>query len=419
MSSRDVVFGSRRVSHRTIRLLLLLLPVWVFGVGEFKRFIANNTTSGAVEANGLIKGRDFVQFYVAGALAREGKWRELYDVPALEQEVARLVPAAAGNVPAPVYGPQVALFFSPWSRLPYIAARWCWFVWSAVIYFAAAALVIHTTARLQGFRVIAGITLLCNPALAMVLSTGQTGAMAMLFWALAIVAAGRGRPLLFGLCLGLLAYKPPLLIGALPALLILRCWPALVGILITGVGQLAVGAIIAGVDPWRHYIYGLMSVSRYYFLTDTIPHQKQSILGFFQLTVGSNIAALALTAVGVVAILVLWWFHRKDWHPTWLAVMLSATTILLSPHFYVYDLIVLTPALLVVADRLAWRCSSPAERKLAGAAYALLFAPVSGFVALRSGVQLSTGFLTWFVFAVRQQWLTSRASSREGPTESR
>ena len=417
MSSRDLVFGGRRVSHRTIRLLLMLLPVWVFGIGEFSRFIANNTSSGAMEANGLIKGRDFVQFYVAGALAREGKWRELYDVPALQQEVARLVPAASGNVPAPVYGPQVALFFSPWSRLPYLSARWGWFVWSALIYFAAAALVIHTATHLKGFRVIAGVTLFCNPALAMVLSTGQTGAMAMFFWALAIVAAGRGRRLLFGLCLGLLAYKPPLLIGALPVLLILRCWPALGGILITGVGQVAVSAMIAGLDPWRQYINGLMSVSRYYFLTDTIPHQKQSILGFFQLLVGSNIAVLALTAVAVVSILALWWLHRNDWHPAWLAAMLSATTVLLSPHFYVYDLIVLTPALLVVADRLAWRCSSPAERKLLGAAYALLFAPVSGFFALRSGVQLSTGFLTWFVFAVHRQWLTTRAA-REGLTES-
>jgi Glycosyltransferase family 87 len=417
MSSRDVVIGGRRVSHRTIRLLLVLLPVWVIGVGEFSRFIGNNATAGAVEANGLIKGRDFIQFYVAGALARDDKWRELYDVPALQQEVARLVPAAAGNVPAPVYGPQVALFFSPWSRLPYIAARWCWFVWSAVIYFAAAALVIHTTAHLKGFRVIAGVTLLCNPALAMVLTTGQTGAMGMLFWALAIVAAGRGRRLLFGLCLGLLAYKPPLLIGTLPALVILRCWPALVGILITGGGQLAVSAIIAGVDPWRHYINGLISVSRYYFLTDTIPHQKQSILGFFQVLVGSNIAALALTAVAVVAILAMWWFHRDEWHPTWVAAMLSATAVLLSPHFYVYDLIVLTPALLVIADRLAWRCSSPAERTVLVAAYSLLLAPVSGFLALRSGIQLSTVLLTWFAFAVHQQWLTSRAS-RESLTES-
>ena len=418
MTSQDVIFRGRRVSHRTIRLLLVLLPVWIFGITEFSRFIANNARPGAVEANGLIKGRDFIQFYAAGALAREGKWRELYDVSALQQEVARLVPAAAGSVPAPVYGPQVALFFSPWSRLPYLAARWGWFAWSALIYFAAAALVIHTTAHLKGLRVIAGVTLLCNPALAMVLSTGQTGTMAMLFWALAIVAADRGRRFLFGLCLGLLAYKPPLLIGALPALVILRCWPAVGGIVITASGQVAVSAMIAGVDPWRHYIDGLMSVSRYYFLTDTIPHQKQSILGFFQLMVGSNIAALALTSVAVVAILAIWWFHRNEWHPTWLAAMLSATTVLLSPHFYVYDLIVLTPALLVVADRLARRCSSPAERELLGAAYALLFAPVSGFVALRSGVQVSTGLLTWFVFAVHQQWLTTRAS-REGLTDSR
>ena len=169
-----------------MRLALLLLPVWVMGAGELARFASNNVPAGMFEANGFVKGRDFVQFYVAGTLAREGEWRDLYEVSALEQQVARIVPAAAGHIPAPAYGPQVALLFAPLSRLSYVTARWWWFAISAAAYFLAGALILWSVTPLHDFRLLAWVTLLCNPALAVLLSTGQTGGL--------LPSRGRSRP---------------------------------------------------------------------------------------------------------------------------------------------------------------------------------------------------------------------------------
>jgi hypothetical protein len=310
-----------------------------------------------------------------------------------------------------VYGPQVALLFAPLSWLPYLTARWCWFFASAVLYIIAAALVMRTVAPLQGFRTIAWISLLCNPALAMLLATGQTGALAVLVWAFAIAAAKRGRQVLFGACLGLLLYKPSLLIGAIPPLVILGCWPALAGILMSAVAQCGVTAMISGIDAWLYYVKTLTTLSRYYFLTDTIPHQKQSILGFFQLMLGSGAAAGLLAAIAAAGVLAAWWFHRRqsDHQARWFLALLLVTTVVLSPHFYVYDLIVLTPALLIVADRLPRLPDSPGRRMLSGAGYAVLFAPFSGFFAAHTSFQVSTVALTLLLVAIHQQWMVRHA----------
>lgn len=412
MSSGEFLSDRLRVSHRTVRLCLLLLPVWVFGAGELGRFGWNSMVPGPFERNGMIKGRDFVQFYVAGTLARQGEWQALYDVAELEHAVARVVPPAAGEIPAPLYGPQVALFFAPWSRLPYIEARWWWCAASALLYLLAAGLVIRTSAPLRGRRVLAWITVVCNPAFAMLLATGQTGAMGVLAWALAAAALAKGRPVLIGASLGLLAYKPPLLIGAVPVLMILGAPAALGGLLISVVGQGALSAIVTGCDPWRAYAGALASVSRLYYLTDTLPHQKQSLTGFFQLLAGTGTLATLLSVLGAVGVLALWWRHRGHGQAPWFLPMLAVTTILLSPHLYVYDLVVLTPALLVVSDALSRGSEGPRDWLLAWAAYAALLAPFSGAFALLSRVQLSTLVFVVLLIAIHREWMACICRNR-------
>jgi glycosyl transferase family 87 len=395
--------GRQRSANVTARLCLFLLPVWILGAGELARFVSLNSVSGPLERNGLVKGRDFVAFYVAGALAREGRWHSLYDLDELEGEVARIVPAAAGQVGAPAYGPQVALFFSQFARLSYLDARWFWLAASVVLYLLSAEITMRT-ARLRGaHRALAWITVLCNPAFAMLLATGQTAALAVLAWALAAMALSGSRPFLFGLSLGLLGYKPPLLIGAIPVMLILRQWTALAGVALMVAAQWAVVFVATGTEPFRAYFGSISAVSRYYFVTDTLPHQKQSLIGFFRLLAGPGFAATFLTALGTAAVLGLWYAGRRHARMPLVVSMLIATTVLLSPHLYVYDLVVLTPALLLVAGVLSRASAWHRNRYLAWTAYALLFAPFSGAIALHLGVQSSTVAIALFLLAMHQR----------------
>jgi hypothetical protein len=281
---------SRRAAlpHQTIRIALLLLPVWILGAGELSQFVWKNAVPGPLERTGMVKGRDFVQFYVAGSLARDGRWAELYDVIALKQAVTEIVPPGQGFVPAPVYPPHVALFFHPWAGAPYLTARWSWLALSVIAYVAGTALVIRRL-RLSGAqRAMLWLMSVLNPAFAMAITTGQLSVVAMLAWALAISAQFRGRMLLCGAYLGLLAYKPPLLFGVLLVLLVTGGRAILAGILLCGTAQAVATVVASGFSPWAEYLRSLTELPAYYYLTDTLPHQKQSLLGFFQLLLGSG-----------------------------------------------------------------------------------------------------------------------------------
>jgi glycosyl transferase family 87 len=414
----DNLNPSPRARRRTIPLWLLLAFVWIFGTGEALQFVSQNARPGPYEKNGPLKGRDFLQFYVAGTLARDGNWKALYDASQLEREVARIVPAAAGRVPAPVYGPQLALLFSPLARLPYLEARWIWLALSAAIYLVAAALVIRTAAPLEGYRAFTWITLVSNPALMMVLATGQIGAVATLAWALGAVALAKGRPFLFGVSLGLLAYKPPLLIGALAALLAAGQWGVVMGALVSVAGQWSAAMLVTGPDPWKLYFQSLARLPEYYALTNTMPQHKQSLSGFFELLVGPGAAVAVLTALAVAGVLALWWNRRGNRLTMEFVPMLAATSVLLSPHFYVYDLVMLMPALLIVAERLRERCETQVERLVGWCGYVVLFlGPFAGPLALRSRVQLSTVALVGLVLAIYK--LTSPQSEGTVAAEAR
>lgn len=380
-----------------------LLPVWLLGAGEFGRFGWNSASPGPYERSGSVKGRDFVQFYVAGTLARERAWSALYDTGELERAVARVVPAAAGQIPAPVYAPTVAAFFSPLSTLSYVVARWLWFLLSAVVYFIALYALLESAAPLRGHRALAWITAVCNPLFAIMLSSGQTGAFLALAWALASVAFYKKRMVLFGMLLGIVAYKPPLLVGSVIALAVLDSRAALLGAALSVLGQLGVGILTCGVEAWRRYVAALAALPQNYYLTDTVPQQKQSVFGFFQLLLGTGTGSTLLSIGAAASITSLWWVHRRQPVRVWMVPMLAATSILLSPHSYVYDLVLLIPAIFVIADTVS-RTGDYGGRAIAVSGYVLLFAPYSAAFATYSHIQLSTVALVVFLILTHRRW---------------
>jgi alpha-1,2-mannosyltransferase len=399
----DVAAGHRRVRQTTISLALWLLPVWIFGLSELVRFAVANLLPGPLEANGLLKGRDFATFYLLGTLAREGAWTQLHDPEALRVALERVIPAAAGGIPAPVYGPHVALFFAPWATLSYLEARWLWLLLTAVLYLSSAAIVLRGATELKPYRGLAWMTIVFNPAFGILLSTGQLGGLALMCWALAAASWRSHRQLLVGLCLGFLCYKPPMLVGVVIVFVVMQNWRAFVGVSLSCAVQFLCTLPLVGLEPWLDYLRSLSSLPQYYYLTDTIPQHKHSLAGFFQILVGSNALSTTLALVGASLVLAPWWFRRLDKNPWWHLPLLISTTVLVSPHFYVYDLVVLVPALLGAASLIVHHRQSMRRRIILAAGYALLFAPYSFALARAARIQLSTMALLVFVVAMHLQ----------------
>src|ERR1700746_301378 len=93
------------------------------------------STTGLLDRNGLLKGTDFLHFYVLGTLASQHRGGDLYNIPVQTQVAEQRVPEAGHPVYVPMYPPQVSLLFAPLARLPYGTAVSIWLACNAVNYF--------------------------------------------------------------------------------------------------------------------------------------------------------------------------------------------------------------------------------------------------------------------------------------------
>ncbi len=215
--------------------------------------------------NGLIRpdravgrgdlGRDFLAFYTAATFVRDGRGRELYDLPAVRSAEGRVARAAGidlGTAFGPWWNPPFyALALEPLTALPYGRALdvWRWVNLAAV---AAACvllgrMVLHGEAPdvHPGLRSAALVPLLVLTSMPFIQATGHgqnTGtSLLLLTGTVALWRAGRGA--WAGVVGGLLFYKPQLAAVVAGVMVLDLGWAAVGGLAATGVGLVLVTAV--------------------------------------------------------------------------------------------------------------------------------------------------------------------------------
>ncbi len=332
----------RRIDVRRQRYALLLgATLWLGWL------VSLSAAPGLLDFGGQVKGGDFVEFYAAGRIVAHGDADRLYD-PAHQRTVEHEVtapqdwPGWHGFLNPPFF----ALAFVPFAALPYPLA---FALWSVVgITLAAAALAVIDARR---WRAALPWVLAFVPVFAAV-SYGQNSllSVALLAATYALLRAGRDGPA--GVVLGVLLYKPQLVVVLALALLVARRWRALAGLGATTVGLAAVSWVLSAtaVTSW-------LALSRAFptMLTDPgFPTwNMHSVYGFCHLLVpGEPRLARMLAVAGTIGVLVVAWRlappYRGSTLARWFAVALWATT-LASPHVFIYDL-----SLLALAGFLVW-----------------------------------------------------------------
>ena len=165
---------------------------------------------------------------------------------------------------------------------------------------------------------------------------------------LALAALRDSRPLLAGLLLSVLLIKPQDCLLLLPALVAARSWRVVLGMTLGGVAWWGSGLVLAGPSFARELIGLLGAMSGQGVTTAGLP----SLAGF---TPGG--AAGVLTLAGVIAaacLAVLFAVRHRLNGDVEMAVGLGiAMSLLAAPHVFGDDLLLLVPALLL----LALRCS--------------------------------------------------------------
>ena len=143
--------------------------------------------------SGFQKGNDFVQFYVAGSLARDGDFGALSDADRFREAQAPYFREGDRSRFPPVYGPQVALFFSLFARLPYLAAYATWAALTLALTFWSVSVCRRRVPAVARWRWPTVAATAAYPPLGYLVLDGQLSALALAALALAVVALDTSR----------------------------------------------------------------------------------------------------------------------------------------------------------------------------------------------------------------------------------
>lgn len=372
------------LTARRVQVHGLLLAVSLWTVYAF-----NLSTPGLIDRNGLIKGTDFLHFYILGTLALHGRGDLLYDMRSQAELISRIVPQAAGYSYVALYGPQVSLLFAPFASISYGWALVVWLLLNAAIYGACCCSIWRTCPRLREHRWTVCILALAFPGFFHLLAWGQTSGLALLWFTLAYLALRAERRFLAGVAIGCLIFKPQLGLAAAVIFLVTRQWKVVLGAVISAVAQLSVGWVVYGTTVMQDYLRALLDITDVMQLLEPRPYQMHSLRAFWNLLIPWSAAAFVLYVASAVAVLTLalWCWRQRGLLEIRYTTLLLAT-VLAAPHLTVYDLVILAPAFLLLGD---WAMSgaqpAPAVQVLLYLCYPLfLLGPLARVSHLQASV---------------------------------
>ena len=287
---------------------------------------------------------DFFALWSYGKIAASHPASELYDTSILHaHQVALGMPDSEHN-PFP-YPPVAILLFRPLAFLPYEAAYVVWTLGTLALFVWA---VVATCSRLA----ISVVGVVVAPVTTSCIASGQTGLLTAALLIAGLRLAGR-RPVLGGILIGLLAYKPQMAMLVPVAFAAAGYWRAFAAAGVTVIVGAAVTTAAYGAGIWMDW---LAMLPGYLDVFDGDPVKmilKPTIMANLQLAgVGlSDARALQGLLAGVVAFLV-WRCCRRNAGRLAVAAVLVGTA-LAAPHEFIYDLPIVAAAMaLLIQERL-------------------------------------------------------------------
>lgn len=280
---------------------------------------------------------DFVNVIAAGRLALAGDPTAAYDWPAHKAAEVRAIGHGFDDYYGWHYPPTFLFVAAALATLPYLVAA---IVWLAATLAAYAA----TLGGILGGRT--GIFLALGfPAALWNVTAGQNG-----FLTATLIGGALGllerRPVLAGICLGLLTYKPQF--GLLFPLVLIadQRWLTIAVAAAVAVALAAASWLVFGSASWQAFFHWMPITSRVV-LTEGLADwgRLQSLFGLVRAHGGGETVAWTVQAIGALATavaVILLWRSRAPFDLK--AAALAAGTLVVTPYLYMYDLVVLAVA---------------------------------------------------------------------------
>ena len=338
--------GSWLTVDRLRAYTVLLTLASLLGVGFL--WLSGN---GLLDSSGRPIGTDFANPYSAGLMAQRGEAAATYDY-ATQYREQQAIFAQGLDDPGdlPFYGwhypPVFFLAAISLASLPYIPALLIWLGSTFGLYLAAMRTIIAGHVEYTGFALFLAAAF---PAVFVTITHGQNAFLTAGCLALGLALLDR-RPLLAGLFIGLLCYKPHLGI-LLPVILAAGgYWRTFVSAAVTVVVLCGVTLAVFGLEPWLAFLES-RTVTRTIVLEEVSTgwYKIQSAFSAVRGLGGSVAVAYAVqSAVALFVLSGLVWLWRSGATPAAKAAACVGSA-LITPYVLDYDLMVLAPALAFLA----------------------------------------------------------------------
>lgn len=410
VGSIRLLVSTRRLAAHGLILGIILWSVYFWVL----------STAGLRDRNGNLKGTDFLHFYTLARIAREHRGDFLYAMNAQAGLAVQHVPEAAGIHYLPLYPPQVSVLLLPLSSFSYSRALVLWWIGTGLAYGICCYTIWRACPNLQEHRLTFFLGAAAFPPFFHVIAWGQTSAIALVCFTGMFYFLGRKRDLLSGIGLGCLIFKPQLALAAAIIFLAIGSWKLVAGAIVSAAAQLAIGILYYGVGPFRQWVAMLRSIPSLSPWLEPRPYQTHCLRTFWSMLIPSPTLAFLLyvaSAFLVLGMTISVWKYKMSL-PVRFSALLFAT-VLVAPHLTVYDLLILAPAFLLLADWLIGEPPTSSTRRLATALYLVYMLPLVGPLARWIHVQLSVIamgsvlFLIWRLAARRSLFSASESNAND------
>ena len=359
---------------------------------------------GGLDPTGKPLGTDFMSFWTASQLALQGAPGEAWNVAAHHARESAIFGRDTGYA-AFFYPPVFLVICLPLALLPYLASLAAWLVATGALYWRMARAWLG--ARLGVMPILAFPAVLSN------IGHGQNG-----FLSAALFGAGalwlERRPILAGLALGALAYKPHLGLMIPIALAIAGRWKTFAAAAGMVVALCAASFALFGPGAWLDFLAdsGLARASLEQGLVGDAKMQSTFAAvrlfgGPVALAYGAQLVVAASAAAGLV------WLQRRAPKSGAEGPAMVVAALIASPFLLDYDLVILAAPLAWLASEGARTCFRDWEKITLAAAF--LLPAVSRMLATQAHLPLSPLVLAaLFVLILRRGLAPDDASPAPG-----
>jgi alpha-1,2-mannosyltransferase len=352
---------------------------------------------GGIDIYGRPIGTDFTSFWAASHLALSGQPALAYSPEAHRLAELQVFPGSTIDYSGFFYPPAFLLTCLPFAVLPYL---WSLLVWLAVTGTAYVAVLRKFLPKLGALDWLLGLSF---PAILLNAAHGQNGFLSAAFFGGGILLLDR-RPVLAGLVLGCLAFKPQLAV-ILPFALAMRGdWRTFIAAGSSALILMVVSWLVFGTQTWVAFLDAL-SLARATLEQGFVePGKMTSVYAAARVLHASAELAMALQMVAAIAVLVvLWRLAAAKVKPLAFGVAMIPATLLATPFALDYDLTLLAIPLSFVFRRGSSDRFLPYEKIVLFLGFVL---PLAGRpMALSLGLPLAPAILAALLGVVVQRSL--------------